>query len=58
MSSLDSKSSIPPPLSLQDDGAVVEDEEEEEEDQIGPHPDVETTVIFTNRPGKGLYCSV
>ena len=30
----------------------MEDDEEEEE-QIGPHPDVDTTVIFTNRPGKG-----
>ena len=28
-------------------------EDDEEEDQIGPHPDVDTTVIFTNRPGKG-----
>ena len=29
------------------------EEEEEEEDETGPHPDVETTVIFTNSPGKG-----
>ena len=38
--------------SLQDEGAVVEDEEEEEE-QMGPHPDVDTTVLFTSRPDKG-----
>lgn len=30
----------------------MEDDEEEEE-QIRPHPDVDTMVIFTNRPGKG-----
>lgn len=34
-----------------EEGAVVEDDEEEE-DEIAPHPDVDTTVIFTNRPGK------
>ena len=30
----------------------MEDEEEEEE-QMGPHPDVDTTVLFTSRPDKG-----
>ena len=32
---------------------MVEDEEEEE-DEIASHPDVDTQIIFTNRPEKGL----
>lgn len=34
-----------------EEGAVVEDEEEEE-DEIASHPDVDTQIIFTNRPEK------
>ena len=31
-------------------GTATDEEEEEEEDVLGPSPDAETVVIFTNRP--------
>ncbi len=34
-----------------------EEEEEEEEEEITSHPDIETLVIFTNRPSTGRLCS-
>lgn len=35
-----------------EESAVAEDEEEEEEEEeeLGPHPNADTTIIFTNRP--------
>ena len=31
-------------------GAAADEEEEEEEDVLGPSPNAETVIIFTNRP--------
>ncbi|CAI8010284.1 Translocon-associated protein subunit alpha [Geodia barretti] len=32
-----------------DEGAVEEEEEEEEEEEFAPHPDCQSTILFTNR---------
>ena len=38
-----------------DEGALEEEEEEEEEEEYVPHPDCQSTIIFTNRPTGGMY---
>ena len=37
--------------------AMTEGEEEEEEEEIKSSPDVETVVLFTNRPTNGRLCT-
>ena len=38
----------------EEDGALEEgEEEEEEEEEYAPHPDCESTILFTNRPTGG-----
>ena len=36
-----------------DEGAVEEEEEEEEEEEFAPHPDCQSTILFTNRHTEG-----
>ena len=36
---------------------MTEGEEEEEEEEIKSSPDVETVVLFTNRPTNGRLCT-